>query len=285
MKSIEVKFEKSSYRETTFIVDEHIQSLAFPLDSYLEDKLLLGDLNIIYIEGEIKGYFVISDKTIQFFYLRLEVSHMKQDIFEKIVNDYGIGRVFVISQDPCLAAIMVEWDFSRERGACWFVDSMRVIDDGMPNEVMLFRAAGIDDIPVIRQVSGDFFDEPSYNYRNLDERIEAKTVFILEKDREFIGAGLYEKGFICRDCASIGMFTNPLFRKMGAARTILLNLKKHVYSLGLKPVAGCWYYNTLSRKSLESAGMAAASLGYTAVLEKRDRPPKRTGNPPGIPVE
>jgi hypothetical protein len=285
MKSIELKFEKSSYQEATLIVDEHIHSLAFPLDSYLEDKLLMSNLYHIIIGGEINGYFVISDNTIQFFYLRIEFSQMKQDIFEKIVNDYGIGRVFVISQDPCLAAIMVEWDFTRERGACWFVDSRRKIDFKPVIEGMHFRAAGNQDIQEIRRVSKDFFDEPSYNYRNLDERIDAGTVFILEKDREFLGAGLYEKGFICSDCASIGMFTNPLFRNMGAARTILLNLKKHVYSLGLKPVAGCWYYNTLSRKSLESAGMAAASLGYTAVLGKRDRPPKRTGNPPGIPVE
>ena len=278
-------FKKTCYQEAKEMVVEHINSLSFPLDSYLEDKLLIGDLYLILTEGKEAGYFVISDKTIQFFYLGLELAHMSQDIFETIVNEYEIKKVFVISQDSRLAAIMVEWDFTKERGACWFVDSRRDIDYRETSGGMIYRPAVKDDIQEIRRVSKDFFDEPSYNYRNLEERIEAGTVFMLEKDGQFIGAGLYEQGFICSDCASIGMFTNPLFRKMGAARKILLNLKKHVYSLGLKPVAGCWYYNTLSRKSLESAGMAAASLGYTAILEKRDRPPKRTGNPPGEEVK
>ncbi len=281
----EFSFKKTCYQEAKDMVVEHINSLAFPLDSYLEDKLLMSDLYIILTGGKETGYFVISDKTIQFFYLRLEWVHMAQDIFETIVSEYGIEKVFVISQDSRLAAVMVEWDYSKERGACWFVDSRRDIDYRETADGMIFRPAVKDDVPEIRRVSKDFFDEPSYNYRNLNERIEAKTVFILEKDGQLIGAGLYEQGCICRDCASIGMFTNPLFRKMGSARKILLNLKEHVYSLGLKPVAGCWYYNTLSRKSLESAGMAAASLGYTAILEKRDRPPKRTGNPPGEEVE
>ena len=275
---------KSCYEDASDIVDEHISSLVFPLDSFLEDKLLMGELYIIEVSGERAGYFVRTDKTMYFFYLALKWTQMAQDIFEKVVGEFGIGSVFVISQDPRLAAIMVEWDFKRERGACWFVDSMRSIE-ASADEGVIFRSARQNDMPIIRKISGDFFDEPSYNYRNLDERIEAKTVFILEKDGEFIGAGLFEQGFICKDCASIGMFTNPPFRRMGAARMILLNLKKHVYSLGLRPVAGCWYYNTLSRKSLESAGMVAASLGYTAILEKRDRPPKRTGNPPGEAVE
>lgn len=58
-------------------------------------------------------------------------------------------------------------------------------------------------------------------------------------------------------------------------------LEEWAYSKGLRPVAGCWYYNVLSRRSLEAAGMIAASKGFNAVLLGKEELPLRTGNPPG----
>lgn len=81
------------------------------------------------------------------------------------------------------------------------------------------------------------------------------------------------------------MFVNPEYRRNGVAKTILINLKDWAYNHNLKPVAGCWYYNTLSRKSLESAGMIATSIGYEAILKGKEKLPLRTGNPPGELVE
>jgi len=67
------------------------------------------------------------------------------------------------------------------------------------------------------------------------------------------------------------MFTNPEHRHRGVPTAVLLNLKKWVYRKGLKPVAGCWYYNTLSRKSLEAAGMINNTpIGYSLMLKGRE---------------
>ncbi len=82
-------------------------------------------------------------------------------------------------------------------------------------------------------------------------------------------------------CVSIGMITCREHRQKGVAQTILWNLKEWAYSNGLRPVAGCWYYNVLSRRSLEAAGMIAASKGFNAVLPGKEELPLRTGNPPG----
>ena len=61
-----------------------------------------------------------------------------------------------------------------------------------------------------------------------------------------------------------------------------MNLKEWAYKNNLRPVSGCWYYNTLSRKSLESVGMIATSIGYEAILKGKETLPQlRTGNPPG----
>jgi GNAT superfamily N-acetyltransferase len=106
-------------------------------------------------------------------------------------------------------------------------------------------------------------------------------IFVLEDKKDLLGGGIIEKGMVCRDCASIGMFVNRDFRGQGYAPVILLKLKEWCYHNGFKPVAGCWYPNTLSRKSLEAAGMICVSIGFEAILTGKEKLPLRTGNPPG----
>lgn len=80
-----------------------------------------------------------------------------------------------------------------------------------------------------------------------------------------MGCGIVERGRLFPECVSIGMITCREHRQKGVAQTILWNLKGWAYSNGLKPVAGCWYYNLLSRRSLEAAGMIAASKGFNSI--------------------
>ena len=77
------------------------------------------------------------------------------------------------------------------------------------------------------------------------------------------------------------MFVNREYRGKGYAPLILLKLKEWCYSNSFKPVAGCWYPNTLSRKSLERAGMIAVAIGFEAILKGKEKLLLRTGNPPG----
>jgi len=54
---------------------------------------------------------------------------------------------------------------------------------------------------------------------------------------------------------------------------ILWNLKEFCYSKGLKPIAGCWYYNPLSKKTLEAVGMITIARGMSAKLIKKEAIP------------
>ena len=117
----------------------------------------------------------------------------------------------------------------------------------------------------------------------MEERVEAGTIFLLENEGHLLSIGIVEKSLYCKGVVSIGMFTGKEYRNRGAAKTMLLNLKAWAYNNSLRPVAGCWYYNTLSRKSLESVGMIVTSIGYDAILKGKEKPPLWTGNPPAEP--
>jgi len=104
----------------------------------------------------------------------------------------------------------------------------------------------------IQKIADDFLD-------NYEDVIEAKELYVLEKENGILGIGIIVKNKIMENCVSIGMFTKESKRKLGVGRSILLHLKSTAYELELTPVAGCWYYNTESRLTLESAGFITKS--------------------------
>ena len=281
----DITIQKSTAHTSADAVNAHLGSLKYPIDSWLEDKLLGGDLYRFERDGLCVGYCVIEERTLRFFHVLREYYKDASAMLARIVREFGIEKVMVMTQDSQLCALLVEWDYDKERLACWFADSGCDVDAADIAQSAVFRKAQQSDAERIRGISGDFFDEDSEGYYSLEERIDAGNMFVLEQDDKLLGCGIVRDGRVMKDVLSIGMFTSPEYRQKGVAKTILLNLKNWAYAHGKTPVAGCWYYNTLSRRSLEAAGMIAVSLGYEAVLKKKDNPPKRTGNPPGELVE
>lgn len=280
-----VEIVKSNIKEINELVKSHIESLSYPMDSWLEDRLLESDIyNLMYEKNSI-GFAGLIRDTLQFFYVKKDCFRYAPVILEKIVSEKAIKRVLIMTQDSLLTAIIAEWDYEKEKQACWFTDSGRIENMDTKVSHAFFRTATEKDTPRIRQISGDFFDEVSGGFDCLEKRIAAETIFLLEDNGELLGCGFVEKSQFCSGLASIGMYANRDYRRKGVAKTILMNLKEWAYQNNLRPVSGCWYYNTLSRKSLESVGMIATSIGYEAILKGKETLPLRTGNPPGELVE
>lgn len=280
-----VEFISSDINEIREIIDKHIESLSYPMDSWLEDRLVEAAIYKIIYKSCCIGYAGQIEETLHFFHIGKEHFSYAPAILEAFIEKKAIKRIFVMTQDSLLCALIAEWDYEKEKVACWFTDSGREGKANLQTSNAIFRTAYLLDVERIRKVCGDFFEEPSGGFTTLEERVEKETIFLLENKAELIGCGIVEKGQFYKGVVSIGMFVNSKYRRKGAAKTILLNLKGWAYDNYLKPVAGCWYYNTLSRKSLESVGMIATSIGYEAILKGKEKLPLRSGNPPGELVE
>lgn len=252
---------------------EHMESMAFPMDSWLEEMITKADHFHLLWDGIRVGYMAMKEKTIRFFHVRKPWYRHAPQMLEETVERLGVERILVLTQDPQISALVAEWDFDKEKLACWFIDSGIVPDPSTRVDDAVFRPAGEADEEMIRAVCGDFFDD------------SIGTIYVLEQEGAFLGAGVMEPSVYRPGLASIGMFANPAHRRKGVAKRILLCLKEAAYAQGMVPAAGCWYYNTLSRMSLEAAGMIATSIGYEAILRGKEKPPMRTGNPPGVLVD
>lgn len=268
------------------LIKEHIDSLTFPMDSWLDDRLLEASKWGFFYQDVCIGYAGINQtewtkETLNFFHVKKEYLRIAPFLLEKVIEEKAIKQVLVLSQDAQLCALIAEWDFEKEKQACWFTDNLMGESIEIPPIQAIFRVAVEADNHRIKAVSGNFFEEESGGFTTLAERIAAGTIFLLMDSESILGCGIVEKGKFRTDVVSIGMYTPPKHRRKGVAKTILLNLKKWAYENAYVPVAGCWYYNTLSRQSLESAGMIATSIGYLAILNGKEKLPLRTGNPPG----
>jgi GNAT superfamily N-acetyltransferase len=275
------EIKKSNLKEVDLLVKAHAKSLVFPMDSWLEDQLFSSAVYKLMYGTKCVGYAAQKKQTLQFFHVRKKYFRYAPALLEKVVAENSIERVFVITQDALLCALIAEWEFEKEKHACFFTDSGQAANPGVNITNAIFRIAGINDISKIRRGTGEYYNEKSGGFSSLEERIAAGAIFILEDKHNLLGCGNIEKGRVCLDCASVGMFVNQDFRGKGYAPVILIKLKEWCYSNGFIPVAGCWYPNTLSRKSLEAAGMVATSIGFEAILKGKEKLPLRTGNPPG----
>ena len=70
-----------------------------------------------------------------------------------------------------------------------------------------------------------------------------------------VGFGIIDPGRLIPAVGSCGMFTVEAYRNQGIGPAIITHLMDRCAERGLRPVAGCWYYNHRSKKTLEKAGL------------------------------
>lgn len=274
------EIKKTTHVEINGVLESHLNSLAFPTDSFLEDMLTTSEIFSIVKNNTIIGYAAKQRDHLCFFHIIVKEFKSAPTIFEEFCRCYEIRHVQVMTQDALLVALISEWEYKKNKGACWFIDGERLGKPPGKVEGTLFRKALITDSKLIEEKTEGFFntDNPE---KTLIRSIENGCIFILLEGDELLGCGVAEKGVYFKECVSIGMVTVREKRMMGVGQTILWHLKEWAYENGLKPISGCWYYNLLSRKTLEKAGMIRTSRGFDAELIEKEDIPLRTGNPPG----
>jgi RimJ/RimL family protein N-acetyltransferase len=101
---------------------------------------------------------------------------------------------------------------------------------------------------IIREQSADLFGD-------VGKRIARGELFVTNRAGECVGFGIMAKSDFQRGVASIGMFTLAPLRGAGVGTATIALLIEECSRRGMRAVAGCWYYNHPSKRTLERAGM------------------------------
>jgi GNAT superfamily N-acetyltransferase len=245
------EIKQCKYVEIKELVQEYVSILQSPFDAFLEEHILNSTFYSINEKGKAVGYYAIfKNELLTQFFLTVPKYTKSQEVFKQVLASHPISTIFVPTSDEFFLSTVLDQDFKMTKQAYFFQDSKIPVPEEKLFGSGLFRKAEQSDVERIIEVSQDFFDR-------LQERIEDGEIFVFINDNQLIGVGIIEISKLQLGFASVGMYVNEEFRQQGIGRTIIHLLKEWCYQNELKPICGCWYYNTNSKLTLDSAGMVS----------------------------
>ena len=111
---------KTSIEDISHMIEEHMGTLTFPLDSWLEDNLMESTKYKFITDRTCIGYAGVIGDILHSFYVKKKYFNYAPALLERIVEEKQIKRVSVFTQDSLLTALIAEWDYNKEKRACFF---------------------------------------------------------------------------------------------------------------------------------------------------------------------
>jgi GNAT superfamily N-acetyltransferase len=245
-----ITFTAVPFAEIADTLRQHLAGLPSPIDSFLEEHILSSRHYRIVIDGADAGRCAVHGESLitQF---SLDPAHLRhgQAAFQRARRLESVQAAFVPTCDELFLAHAIDDCRQIERQAYFF---QALPEAATPASATAVRRASAGDLPAIRAGAGSFFDA-------LEERLGRGDLFIAERAGEPVGFGIIDHSTLYADVASVGMYTVEAARRTGVGTAIIRALIAECRRAGLRPIAGCWYYNHRSKQTLEAAGMVSAS--------------------------
>ncbi len=247
---MDLRFVPAAFADIAAFARMHHAALPSPVDSYLEDHILASHHYRLEIAGESAGFASIHGRSLitQF---AMSGPHRRhgQAAFRELRRLEEVRAAFVPTNDAFYLSHALD-DYRQLRPQAYLFVHGHVEPEITPQESYALTLATAADAASIRQETGDFFPR-------LDEEIAAGQIFVTRRHDEPVGYGVLVRATLYDDVASIGMFTRDPYRNQGVGTATIELLIAECRRRALRPVAGCWYYNHASKRTLERAGMVS----------------------------
>jgi RimJ/RimL family protein N-acetyltransferase len=249
---METRFAPVAFAEVREAMRQHLRALPSVIDSFLEDHILASNHYRIVVAGVTAGFASIHEaRLITQFALAEPYRQCGQELFAELRRMEQVRAAFVPTCDEFFLAHALD-DYRQLAKQAYFFAAPPGGGVAVATEPYSARLAVVDDADFVRQESGDFFED-------LERHIAAGEVFVTLRGEEPVGFGILVESTLYEDVASIGMFTIERFRQAGVGTATIAMLIAECGRRALRPVAGCWYYNHRSRRTLQRAGMSSST--------------------------
>ena len=229
-------------------LEHHIAQLSSPVDSYYEMHLLKSEFFELSIEGTIAGLAGVYDKQLMTLFI-VNQSHgrFSQQLFQEAKRLREVTSAYVPTSDELYLSHALEVSKTISQQAYFFKRGATQQAPLADADFELVLAAD-SDFETIAADTADFFDA-------LKLQIDNKEIWIGKMTGIVVSYGIIEKSRIQKNTASIGMIVCENERKKGYGTKTLKALQSYCLSQGIEPIAGCWYYNHQSKKTIEASGL------------------------------
>ena len=245
---METHFAPVAFAEIREATRRHLRVLPSAIDSFLEDHILASNHYRIVVAGETAGFASIhGERLITQFALSEPYRQHGQALFRQLRRMEQVRSAFVPTCDEFFLAHALD-DYRQLAKQAYFFATPPGVGEAVATDRYSMRPAAMNEADFVRQESGDFFE-------HLERHIAAGELFVTLRGEEPVGFGILVKSTLYEDVASIGMYTIERFRQTGVGTATIAMLIEECRRRSLRPVAGCWYYNHRSRRTLQRAGM------------------------------
>lgn len=249
---MEIEFSPVDWAEIRPDVARHLAALPAAIDSFLEKYIVESRHYRALADGRPAGFAAIHDgQLITQFALDDDFKRHGQAAFRRLRAMELVHAALLPTSDEFWLANALDEHRQLAKQAYLFATPADLAPAPAPAG-LAWRPAEPADGELIARESADFFNP-------IPRRIESGGLFVAESDGRCAGFGLLEASAIYPDVASIGMFTLESARRQGVGTATIGFLIGECRRRGLRPIAGCWYYNHRSRQTLQRAGMYPCS--------------------------
>lgn len=249
LEPMHIGFTRVALGDVHDTIGRHLSALPGPIDSFLEEHVHSSSHYLITVSGAQAGFASIHEgRLITQFSLEPAFQRFGQASFHALRRLESVRAAFVPTCDELfLAHALDEYRQLAKQAYFFYAPPGGAVPDGVLQHYSL-RPATPNDEALIREQSGELFGAVA-------ERIEQGELFLTLRAGVCTGFGVVARSAFQRNVASIGMFTSEPFRGSGVATATIALLLAHCRRQELRAVAGCWYYNHASKRTLERAGM------------------------------
>jgi GNAT superfamily N-acetyltransferase len=245
---------KTDLKDIRPLVNEYLGTLTGITDGFFEYHVLQSEFHKIEADGRDAGYFAVyrgdGKRMLTQFYVRKEHIHIAQPIFRETLGRLEAGTAFVPTCDELFLSLCLDHRKDIEMQAYFFdSDPKCSVREPEFGRDCLF-AVPEDEYGEMNRKTNGFFPDPVP---------ESSMIYKLTREGEILGYGQIIPLELRSGFWDIGMIVLEPHRQKGAGRSIIMHLSDICRENGRKPVAGCWYYNHNSKRTLESSGLHSST--------------------------
>ncbi len=244
--------EIGSLDEIIDLRNQYLDQLLEAQELYLELLVRNSSVFVIKSLGRRIGYFLLGDEAILLEY------YVIQDNIDQV--DTLLGRI--IEKCSIQKALCKSFDHTFLSSCVGFQKRVNVIGINFREyqekaafaifEDITIRPAMVEDEQIILEMNEEVFEQEE----EVREYIDNKQTFLFEKDKEFVGFGIFARVIEGRPEFDIGMLVDRKYRGQGYGEYIVRYLVNYCKQNGWHAICGCAVENEGSRRCLEKAGFS-----------------------------
>ncbi|BCL84474.1 GNAT family N-acetyltransferase [Ktedonobacteria bacterium brp13] len=236
--------------------DDYLRTLVAPADGWWEGAIIAhSTFWMIQDEEQFAGYYCVdADNYLLRFYLLERYQHRAQDIFRWVIATNDIQYAIAGTIEPLYLSLCLDLQVSSTPHVYLFHDhkhieppsnlgisSFRKAEERELNEIMRFYQANIEG-------AGEELEA------FLRKRLKRAELFVGYAQQTLITTGECIPSQKQTPYTDLGMVVARSYRGRGVGSFTLMQLKKHCYAAGWKPICSCSVDNHASKKAIEKAG-------------------------------